>query len=209
MTRKELFKRYYEITDLAYPDKFRFGRYISQEEWQKGQIGVYSKGVRKIFIAVQYLLPAISWIPMLLDKGDWIFIPLFLSLGLMISCLTDFSLIRIELLYRVYKRENVYCTLLFDMFCRKFDGFIQELQRTTKKLTTGYVMEQSIFRRYLRRGCKAICRDKAKSIRLIFHPRRVTVIINDERRIINDASLTREGLIKEIGLIIKNGRASD
>lgn len=203
MTRKKFFLKYYEITNLSFPDRFKLTRrYISQEEWQKGQIAVYSKGIRKVMIVFQYLLLLFCWMPMLSDKKDWVFIPICLLISFLISVQTDFSIIKIEVLYRAFRKDNVYSVLLYDIFCRNFDSFVWELKRATKKVTTGYCADVFLSRGHLYRYYKAICRDKNKEISLIFHTKGVIIKINGQKRVIDNMLLSRDQLIKEIASVI-------
>ena len=201
MTRKEFFLKYYEITNIIFADKPSFSRYITREEWQKGQIGGTTKRGRRFCIILQYLIPALSWIPMLSDKDYWIYIPIALFFGALISFITDFSFIKIEVLYRVYRKNNIYASLLYEMFCRNFDSFLQDLQRITKKNTKGYCF---VFLKStdLRQTYEALCRKEGKRILLVFKPKCVVVKINGEKLVINDMSLTKKELLEEIALII-------
>lgn len=205
MTRKEFFLKYYDITNMIFPDKPSFSKYTTQEEWQKGQIGGITKRGRKFCIILQYLLPALSWIPMLSDKNKWIYIPIALFLGALLSFITDFSLVKIEILYRVYRKNNVYASLLYEMFCRNFDSFLQKLQRLTKKNTMGYCF--TFFRsNNLHQIYEGVYREKGKTLLLVFKPKCVVVKINGEKFIINDMTLTKDALLNKIASIINGAK---
>ena len=198
MRRKEIYTEYYGRTNRAFSDKIIWGKKEREEAWRKGQHHI-SKIERKIFIITQYLILLLSWLPMCFDPGTWVVVPIALLLFLLQSFLADFSIIKIELLYSIYRKDNIYCSVLYDIFLGKYTDFMDDLKRLTKKQVTGYV---------LKRGGKfygkffAVCREKNNKIFVTFKRNKVVITVNNRTATINDVILTKDQLLSKIAVVI-------
>lgn len=198
MKRTDFYIEYYSRTNLAFSDKIVWGKEEREEAWQKGQ-HLTSKLERKVFIVTQYIVLLLCWIPVCFERGAWVVIPIALILFLLQSIITDFSIIKIEWLYSVYRKNNVYCSVLHDMFLGKFDSFLDKLKRSTKKKVMGYVFTGGgkICRKYC-----AVCRNKNNQITLTFKRNRVVVRINKKAFVIEDVLIDKNHLITELATTI-------
>ena len=198
MKRTDFYIEYYNRTNRAFSDKIAWGKEEHEEAWQKGQY-LTSKLERKIFIVTQYIVLLLCWIPVCFERRAWVVVPIALIWFFLQSLITDFSIIKIEWLYSVYCKNNVYCSVLHDIFLGNFDDFLAQLKRATKKQVTGYYLDRG--GRFYGKYC-AICRNKDNKIAVIFKRNRVAVIINEKTFVIKEVLLTKEYLINEIAAII-------
>ncbi len=202
MKRRDFYVEYYNRTNRAFSDKVVWGKEEREEAWRKGQY-LTSKRERKIFIVTQYLILLLSWIPMCFHRGSWVVVTIALILFLLQSLTTDFSVIKIEWLYFIYRKNNVYCSVLYDIFLGKFTDYLDELKRLTKKKVTGYVFKSG-GKFYGKYG--AVCRDKNNKITLTFKRNSVVVVINEKAFVMKDVLLTKEHLITELATIINTNK---
>lgn len=200
MKRRDFYITYYDRTNRTFSDKTVWGKEERERAWRKGQY-LTSKLERKIFIVVQYLVLLSCWIPMCFDCGAWVVVPIALLLFLLHSFITDFSIIKIELLYLIYRNNNIYCSLLYDIFLGNLTDFLQELKRSSKKKVTGFVFGGGgkFYGKYY-----AVCRNKHNNIALCFKRDRVIVTVNKKKHRIKDVLLTKGQLITEIAAIINS-----
>ena len=198
MKRKDFYVEYYTRTNRAFSDEIAWGKEEREAAWRKGQHHT-SKFERKVFILTQYLILLVCWIPVCFDRGMWMVVPIALLWFLLQSVITDFSIIKIELLYSIYRRNNVYCSVLHDIFLGNFNDFLAQLKRSTKKKVTGYYLNRG--GRFYGKYC-TICRNKNNEITLTFKRNRVVVMINKKEFVIEDGLLTKEQLITELATII-------
>lgn len=198
MKRKDFYIEYYYRSNRAFSDKIVWGKEEREDAWRKGQ-HLTSKFERKVFIVTQYLVLFLCWIPVCFDRRMWRIIPIALLCFLLQSVITDFSIIKIEWLYSIYRKNNVYCSVLHDIFLGNFDYFLAQMKCATKKIVTGYYLDRG--GRFYGKYC-AICRNKGNKITVIFKRNRVAVIINEKTFFIKEVLLTKELLITEITAII-------
>ncbi len=198
MKRKDFYAKYYDRTNRAFSDKIIWSKKEREEAWRKGQ-HLTSKFERKIFIITQYLILLLCWIPMCFDRGAWVVIPIALLLFLLQSFLTDFSITKVELLYSIYRKDNIYCFVLHDIFLGKYTDFLDELKRLTKKQVTGYVFKSGgkLYAKFF-----AVCRNKSNKILLTFKRNKVIVLVNEKMIVINGVISTKEQLLSEIAMAI-------
>ena len=196
MKRRDFYAEYYGRTDRAFADRTIWGAKEREAARRKGQ-RLTSKFERKVFIVTQYLTLLSCFIPICFHRAAWVVVPVALF-GLQ-AVLTDFSFLKIELLYAVYRKDTVYRSVLHDLFLGKFSDFLNELQRATKKEVTGYVFQSGgkFYGKYI-----AVCRSKNKKVVLKFQRNAVVVTANEKTAAIRDASLTKEQLLSEIAAIV-------
>ena len=115
MKRKDFYSEYYNRTNRVFSDHVIGGKKERDEAWRKGQYS-FPKFYRKIFIFIQYCVLIFCWMPMLYDHKTWVYVPIGIVYFLIQSYICDFSIIKIELLYSIYRKDNVYCSVLYDIF---------------------------------------------------------------------------------------------
>ena len=197
MKRKDFYIQYYNRTNEVFSDKIIWSKKERQRALQKGQILV-SKFYRKVKIIIQYLILLLCWVPMCFDSELWVGIPIALLISLLECYITDFSFIKMELLYSIYRKNNAYSKILHDIFISNFENFLDELKRATKKKVTGYVFKSGgkFYGKYF-----AVCRNKNDKIILTFRRNRVIVTVNEITTVIC-AELTKQEILDEIAAII-------
>lgn len=202
MRRIDFYSEYYDRTDQDFSEKFLWGKKEREEAWRKRQWRHVSKFERKLVIITQYLILLLCWIPLCLDRSGWVAVPIALLAFSSLSFASNFSFVKIELLYSVYRKDNAYCAVLYDIFLGKFTCFLNDLRRATKKETVGYVHKSS------RLFCDkyfAMCRNKSNQVLLAFQRNKVTVTVNKKVTVINDMTLTKEELLQQIATAINEG----
>lgn len=198
MQRKDFYIEYYNRTNRFFSDKIIWGNKEREDAWRKGQRRT-SKLERKIFIIFQYLVLLLCWIPMCFECELWVAVPIAILLFLLQSYITDFSIVKIEILYLIYSKNSVYCSLLHDIFLGSYAEFFDQLTRYTKKEVTGYVCigGRKFFGKF-----RAVCRNKNKRIVLRFQMNCAIVTINKKKFVIKGVLPSKEHLISEIATII-------
>ena len=200
MTRKDFYTEYYTVTNRIFCDKFVWSKQaFSKEAWQKGQISC-SKLERKIFMIFQYICLVVCWIPMCFDHTLWIIVPIGISISLLCSLITDFSLIKMEALYQIYNSKTVYCRMLYEVFQGNW-SFLDQLKRLTKRVVLGFNKKSG--GKFFAQYC-AVCRNKSNSIMVNFKIKCVEVKVNDESFTINKSFESEEEMILEIASVINN-----
>ncbi len=198
MKKRKFYIEYYDRTNRAFSDKIIWGKKEREDAWRQGQ-HLISKLERKIFIVTQYLTLLLCWIPMCFDRDAWIIVPIAVSVFLLQILITDFSIIKIEWLYYIYRKNTVYSSVLHDIFLGKFADFLNELKRATKKEVTGYIFKSG--GEFYGKYC-AVCRNKNNKITLTFKRNSVVIMVNKKKFVIKDSLLTKEHLATEIATII-------
>ena len=199
MQRKEFYIEYYNRTDRAFSDKIIWDKKDREEAWRKGQYLMISKLGRKLFIVIQYLILLLCCVLVYFDRDLWVVVPIAIVCFLLGLYTTDFSILRIELLYFIYRRNSVYCTMLHDIFFGTYSEFVNQLTRLTKKQVNGYFL---VNRGKFYGKFRAICKNRSKKIVLRIKINRVIVVVESKKFVIKGALHTRESLISEIAGII-------
>lgn len=197
MKRKDFYNQYYERTNESFSDKITWGKKERLDAWRKRQLP-FSKFERKIYIIIQYFILFLCWIPVCFDGNLWIVIPIAFIISLLSSLITDFSFIKIEMLYHIYSKDNSYSSILYDIFIGNFTYFISDLKGLTSKKVTGYVFKigGKFYCKYF-----AVCRNKDSIILLTFKRNKILVTVDKNVTVIN-AELSKNQLLEEISAII-------
>ena len=198
MGRKEFYIAYYNRTNRAFSDKIIWGKEEREEAWRKGQC-LTSKSERKIFIIIQYIYLLVCWVPMCFDLRLWVVAPIALLLFFAQSIITDFSMIKVEWLYFIYRQNNVYSSVLCDIFFGNFTNFLDKLKRLTKKKVIGYVRNNG--GKFCVKYC-AVCRNKSSMIAMTFKRNRVVVKVNEKTHVMKKPLSTKEELTDALAAII-------
>jgi hypothetical protein len=198
MKRRAFYREYYDRTNRVFSDKIIWSKKEDEEAWRKGQIRI-SKFRRKILIIEQYFILFLCWIPLCFDQTLWKIIPFALLLFLLSSSLADFSIIKIELLYCIYRKNNVYSSVLYDIFLNTQPDFLDELKNMTKKEVKGYIFKKGgkFYGKYF-----AMCRNKSNKILLTFKRNKVIVKINEKPTVIQNTNLNRPQLLTALSDVI-------
>lgn len=198
MKRKDFYREYYRITNRRFADKTVWDSESRERAWQKRQFYI-SKRERKRYIVYQYLFLLLCLLPLFSDRNIWLIVPLVIGFSILQSYNTDFSIIRIEMLYSIYRRNDCYCSLLYDMFRNRLGDFREELRMATKMVSGGYVLERGgrFYGKY-----RAWCRDPKQNITFVLKRNKVSVNVNGAVTDITDKTLSREQLISRMAEII-------
>lgn len=198
MSRREFYRIYYNRTDRVFADKIIWTRSDQEEAWRKRQRTV-SKMERKGLILSQYASLLLCFVPLAIGGSLWVWMAGGVFLCFAQAMLSDFSIIKIELLYAAFRKKSVYASMLYTIFLGGFDDFLTELKRATKKRVIGY------FRKNGGKFCgkySAICRNGADKILLTFRKNKVIVRVNGRLTVLEDTSLTREQLLTALAAAI-------
>ena len=200
MKRRDFYIEYYNRTNRVFSDNIIWGKKEREAAWRKGQ-HLISKRERKIFIVLQYLILLFCWIPMCFNRELWFFIPIALLYFLLQSSITDFSILKIELLYSIFCKNSVYCSILHDIFIGSYTDFFNHLIRYTKNEVIAYVFVSGgkFYGKF-----RAVCKDKNKRIILKFKKNCIIVTVNKNKIVIKDSIPSREHIITKIATIINN-----
>ena len=202
MKRKKFYIEYYNRTNRNFSDKIIWCE-KEREEARRRRQHFTSKLERKIFIAVQYFVLLLCWIPMCIERELWIVVPIALLYFILQSSITDFSILKIEALYFIYRKNNVYSSVLHNIFLGNYDDFLNQLTRFTKNEVTGFVFTSGgrFYGKF-----RAVCRNKSKRILLKFKINSVVITINKKKFVISGMLTSNEQLISEIATIIKTNK---
>jgi len=167
---------------------------------RKGQIAL-SKLERKIYIALQYAVFLGCLIYGCIAPGMARVIPVGVLLFIIGSIVTDFSFVKIEVLYHLYSRGTAYSELLHTAFLGLEETFLDGLKRKSSKHVTGYVRKSGrcFYKKYF-----AVCRRKENKIEFTLYHNRVRLCVNGEKVILNGGYASTEELIGGIASEIEN-----
>ena len=198
MSRKDFFIEYYKRTDRKFADHTINSKSDREAAHRKGQ-RLTSKAERILLIITQYAVLFLCWIPVFFQPHLWriVFVGIFLSL--LQSLITDFSLIKIEVLYHLYHQNTVYSSLLHDVFLGNTEQFVSKLKRLTKHSVTGYVfwIGGKFYSTYF-----AACKNRSDSITITLRAQSVTVKVNGQKIVIKEKTISQEQLLNKIADVI-------
>lgn len=197
MKRTEFYKEYYKITNRPFSDRMIWSLTDRETAWRKGQHNV-AKIERKLFIVLQYLILLCCWIPLFFGLNGWCCV-FGVVLFILLSYITDFSIIKIEILYHIYNRNNIYSKLLYKIFSGKIDSFFNLIRTGTKKNISGFVLQNG--QKLIAKYCAVFRKQRNKAI-LIFKPNCITVRYNSVDYKIDDTDLTESKLADRIAHIL-------
>lgn len=203
MTRKEFYQEYYRKTN-------RYDRRVWNEAAWIGGKGSHTYvekpniPARKYHIVMKYVLRALCWIPFCVypEYKTLMFGLFLLSVSVLHAQVAQFPIVRIELLYSVYRKDNVYCSLLHDIFLNTDIEFVRTLKRMTKKVATGYYYCHHFSGSRLYGKYIGICRKSGNKLSLAFRKNKVVVRVNDKKTVINGSFATKEQLVAEVATLI-------
>ena len=189
MTRKSFYKEYYRRTDSAFNDEITLSKHSG-----------ISKFGRKIYIILQHL-SLVFGIAFTCDTKDATYIFLGGFLYLLCGLISDFSLVRMEILYHIYNRDTAYSEILYIFFLGEDTPLLDSLTRATKRFVRGY--SPSCFGRIFR-SVSALCKSTDDMLKIIFRPNSVKIRLNGESTVIDKDFETQEQLILEIASVVNS-----
>lgn len=198
LKRKDFYKEYIRITDRRYTDKMVFTKSQREDARRRGKLKI-SKTERRVFMLLGYLMITVYLCALYFAPALWRLLPFGVLYFVLHTFITDFSIIGTEILYSIYRRDSVYCSLLYDVFRGEADAFFEDVRRKTKKFVNGYVRIKGgrVFAEYITAGKR-----REERISVILSPKRVKVKVSGQVFVIDDVSLTRDTLLDEIARIV-------
>lgn len=200
MTRKEFYVEYYNRTNEQFADEIINGEESREKANRKNQRKT-SKSERIFFLILQYALVIGALFLPFVGIDPWGALFLVCVLFLPLAYLTDFSLLKIELLYHLYRPDHIYARLLHQIFLGRYSEFIQDLLRATQSKVSGYWCVQWQKPKFCGKF-RAVCRNAGEQVLLTFCPRKVKICTNTQTVVLCDQSLSREELIAQIAAVV-------
>ena len=137
MERREFYKTYYRVTDGIYSDLLILTKEDREGTRRKGQIYL-SKWERKALILTQYLI-LLGELVCSVAGWDLPGFPGFLFF-LMACTITDFSFIKMEVVYQVYRREELFARILHQGFLGKTQMLWDGVKPYVQKRISGFCL---------------------------------------------------------------------
>lgn len=196
MSRKDFYKLYYTITDRMFSDHVIWTNEDREQAWRKGQI-LMSKIERKISIVFQYLALLAAIIGFC--AGEYAVGVATVVLFLLSSALSDFSVVKIEVLYAVYRRKNVFSALLYMVFQSGLDEFWSFVRPGVGKKVSGFVPEwkYKLWAKY-----SVIYRKQREKALIWLYPNKIVVKTENGKHTITDQTLSMQELAEQIADIL-------
>lgn len=201
MKLSDFFKEYYARTDRKFSDHTVLTRTDRKYAQYRGKL-ITSKTERRVFIALQYAFLLICTVLACLFNEPLCFGGAGITLFLLLSISTDFSLLKVITVYCTFNNGTAYGNALHKVFTGDFEPFTDTLTRELKPYVRGFIR---LDRRYLRVKYSAICRSREDSVTLSFHPRRVTASVNGRRYVIAEDYPSPDALLHAISDVIRKG----
>ena len=196
MSRKDFYKLYYTITDRRFSDHVIWTNEDREQAWRKGQI-LMSKIERKISIVFQYLALLAAIIGFCV--GEYTVGVATVVLFLLSSALTDFLVVKIEVIYAVYRRKNVFSALLYMVFRSGLDEFWSFVRPGVGKKVSGFVPEWKckLWAKY-----SVIYRKQRVKAVIWLYPNKIVVKTENGKHTITDQTLSMQELAEQIADIL-------
>ena len=196
MKRLAFYKEYYKITNRIYADQYIWSSKDRQHARRKGQINI-SKTERGIFVAAQYFVLLAAGISFAIGYNRIGIIGC--AMFLLYSMITDFSIIKIETLYHIFSRNNLYSALLYQAFSGKADDFWCLILPNTKKAVSGFVR---INRNKFVAKYRVVFRKKRESATIILSPFNLRLKSETHNIVFNDPTATATQIANSISEIL-------
>ncbi len=196
MKRFAFYKEYYKITNRIYADHTIWSAKDREQVWRKGQIYT-SKTERGIFIAAQYCLLLATGISF--ATGNNRFGIIGCAMFLLCSLITDFSIMKIEILYRIFSYKSPYAMLLYQAFLGKADNFWHLILPETKKIVSGLVRTN---RNKFVAKYRVVFRKKQESATIIISPFRIRFKSKTRNIVINDTTATLTQIANRVSEVL-------
>ena len=196
MSRKEFYKLYYTITNRKFSDHVIWTNEDREQAWRKGQIKS-SKIGRKISIGFQYLALLTAMISFWM--GEYVIGVTTGVLFLLGSALTDFSVVKIEVLYAVYRRKNAFSALLYMVFRSGLDEFWSFVKPRVGKKVSGFLPEWKckLWAKY-----SVIYRKQRVKSVIWLYPNKIVVKTKNGKHTITDRTLSMQELADQVAVIL-------
>ena len=196
MSRKDFYKLYHTITDRMFSDHVIWTAEDREQAWRKGQIKS-SKIGRKISIGFQYLALLTAMISFWM--GEYVIGVTTGVLFLLGSALTDFSVVKIEVLYAVYRRKNAFSALLYMVFRSGLDEFWSFVKPRVGKKVSGFLPEWKckLWAKY-----SVIYRKQRVKSVIWLYPNKIVVKTKNGKHTITDRTLSMQELADQVAVIL-------
>lgn len=196
MSRKEFYKLYYTITNRKFSDHVIWTNEDREQAWRKGQI-MLSKIERKISIGLQYVALLATIISFWM--GEYVIGVTTGVLFLLGSALTDFSVVKIEVLYAVYRRKNAFSALLYMVFRSGLDEFWSFVKPRVGKKVSGFLPEWKckLWAKY-----SVIYRKQRVKSVIWLYPNKIVVKTKNGKHTITDRTLSMQELADQVAVIL-------
>jgi hypothetical protein len=156
-----------------------------------------SKIERKISIVFQYLALLAAIIGFCV--GEYTVGVATVVLFLLSSALTDFLVVKIEVIYAVYRRKNVFSALLYMVFRSGLDEFWSFVKPRVGKKVSGFVPEWKckLWAKY-----SVIYRKQRVKAVILLCPNKIVVKTENGKHTITDRTLSMQDLAEQIADIL-------
>ena len=192
MKRWEFYRTYWRITDRSFADRTIWTAHDREMAWRKGQ-RFASKRERKAFLAAQYLmLFGAIWC---LAAGKHTLCRVLLAAHLLDIGITDFSVVKMELLYGIYRRKNLFSQLLYQNFLGKTDGLWCAVKPLAKSRVSGFVR---VGRGKLRVRYRVVFRKGHEDASIVVTPFGIRIRSREREYRLDDPSITLEEAARQI-----------
>ena len=182
MKRRVFYKEYCELTNRIYADRTVWSAKDRETAWRKGQIYT-SKIERWIVIVVQYCIILATGISFATGNSGYGIIGCIAFL--LCSIITDFSILKIETLYRIFSRNTPYSIMLYQAFSGKSDDFWRLVRPSTKKIVSGFVR---INRNKFVVKYRVVFRRKREIVTVVITPFRIVLKSEIHKIVFNDSA---------------------
>ena len=192
MKRWEFYRTYWRITDRVFADRTIWSAHDREQAWRRGQTRT-SKLERKCGLALQYL--ALFGAVWLLVAGDGALGAVLLLLHLLSAWITDFSVVKMELLYGIYRRKNLFSQLLYQNFLGKTDGLWCAVKPLAKNRVSGFVRvgRGKLWVRY-----RVVFRKGHEDASIVVTPFGIRIRSREREYRLDDPSITLEEAARQI-----------
>lgn len=196
MTRAFFYKKYYELTNKIYADRTIWFAKNREYERRKGRIST-SKTERAVFIMAQYFVLIATGIISIVRHNGVIVIGCIYSL--LTSLITDFSILKIEILYHLFSLRNPYASLLQKDFLGTIDDFWCPIKSNTKKTVSGFV--RTNISKFVAKY-DVVFRKKKAPVTIIIRPFRIVIKSADQTIVLKDPKATESQIATDISEIL-------
>ena len=196
MKRFAFYKTYYKMTNRIYADHIIWSAENREQARRKGQIYI-SKAERGILVAAQYLFLLAAGISFAV--GNYQIGIVCCAVFPLCSLITDFSILKIEMLYHLFSLDNPYSALLYQVFLGKANDFWCLTLPGAKKKVSGFVrMNRNKFvAKY-----SVVFRIKREIVTVIITPFHIRIKSETRNIVIKDAAATLPQIADSISEIL-------
>ncbi len=193
MDRLDFYRTYDRVTDGRFSDRICWSKEDCEQAWRRGQLRTSKLG-RRLEIAGQYLalLGALVCIPL----GEYGISAVCCVLFLWSAVETDFSIVKMEVLYRIYREGNAFSGLLYQAFLGNTDVLWNTVKLHARNRVSGFAIKK---RRKLEVTYRVVFRKGRRDVFLTVKPSGIRLRTEGIERVWNDPAVPLEEMAVEIG----------